>query len=137
MTRILTFGVFDLLHYGHMRLLQRIAERSHHVVVGLAGDDLVVANGKPPPFFAFALRREMLLHTRYVDEVVRHDGPVDGLGRVKLVGAKIALVREMAIDEVVMGEDWRGEYDFLADYCRVSYLERTPGISTSLIRRGL
>lgn len=134
MTRLLTFGAFDLLHYGHMRLLQRIAGRGDHLIVGLAGDDLIAAKGKPP-FYPYPIRREMLLHTRYVDEVVLHDGDIDGTGRVKLVSAKIALVREMAIDEVVMGDDWRGEYDFLAPHCRVAYLERTPGISTSLIRQ--
>lgn len=134
MSRILTFGAFDLLHYGHMRLLQRLAERGDHVIVGLAGDDLVAANGKPRPFFPFEIRREMLLHTRYVDEVVLHEGAVDGQGRVKLIAAKIDLVREKAVDEVVMGDDWRGAYDFLSDYCRVSYLPRTPGISTSQIR---
>ncbi|MCW5713154.1 MAG: adenylyltransferase/cytidyltransferase family protein [Bauldia sp.] len=136
MTRLLTFGAFDLLHYGHMRLLERIAARGGHLLVGLAGDDLIAAKGRPP-FYPYAVRREMLLHTRYVDEVVLHDGAIDGTGRVKLVAAKIALVREMAVDEVVMGDDWRGEYDFLESVCRVTYLERTPGISTSLIRQSL
>lgn len=134
MTRVLTFGAFDLLHYGHMRLLQRLDARGEYLVVGLAGDDLAAARGKRP-FYPFAIRREMLLHTRYVDEVVLHDGEVDGTGRVKLVAAKIALVRALAIDEVAMGDDWRGDYDFLEPYCRVAYLERTPGISTSMIRQ--
>ena len=136
MTRLLTFGAFDLLHYGHMRLLQRIAGRGDFLAVGLAGDDLIAAKGRPP-FYPYAIRREMLLHTRYVDEVVPHDGDADGTGRVRLVAAKIALVRAMAIDEVVMGDDWRGAYDFLAEHCRVAYLERTPGISTSQIRQTL
>lgn len=136
MTRLLTFGAFDLLHYGHMRLLERIAARGTFLVVGLAGDDLIAAKGRPP-FYPFAIRREMLLHTRHVDEVVPHEGEADGTGRVRLVAAKIALVQALAIDEVVMGDDWRGEYDFLAPYCRVAYLERTPGISTSLIRQSL
>ncbi|MCC6735221.1 MAG: adenylyltransferase/cytidyltransferase family protein [Bauldia sp.] len=134
MTRILTFGTFDLLHYGHMRLLQRIAERGSHVVVGLPVDGIVVAAKGRPPFYPYAIRREMLLHTRYVDEVVPHDGEVDGIGRIRLVAAKIALVRELGIGEVAMGDDWRGDYDFLKPHCRVVYLERTAGISTTAIR---
>jgi glycerol-3-phosphate cytidylyltransferase len=133
MTRVLTFGTFDLLHYGHMRLLQRLAERGSHLVVGLPVDGIVAAAKGRPPFYPYAIRREMLLHTRYVDEVVPHDGEVDGTGRIKLVATKIALVRALAIDEVGMGDDWRGDYDFLAPYCRVVYLERTPGISTTAI----
>lgn len=134
MTRILTFGAFDLLHYGHMRLLQRLAQRGTFLVVGLASDRLI-AMGKRPPFYPYAIRREMLLHTRYVDEVVEHDGEADGTGRVKLVAAKIDLVKALAIDEVVMGDDWQGDYDFLLAHCRVSYLPRTPDISTTAIRQ--
>jgi glycerol-3-phosphate cytidylyltransferase len=134
MSRILTFGAFDLLHYGHMRLLERLAARGRHLVVGLATDELISA-GKGPPFYPYEIRREMLLHTRHVDEVVPHGGEPDGTGRVKLVASKIALVKALAIDEVVMGEDWQGEYDFLRPYCRVAYLPRTPDISTSMIRQ--
>jgi glycerol-3-phosphate cytidylyltransferase len=134
MTRIMTFGAFDLLHYGHMRLLKRLSERGSHVIVALASDDLVGA-GKAKPFYPYEIRREMILHTRYVDEVVSHGGSPDGTGRVKLVAAKIELVKAFAVDEVVMGSDWTGAYDFLLPHCRVSYLPRTPDISTSMIRR--
>lgn len=137
MIRLMTFGAFDLLHHGHMRLLRRIAARGDFLIVGLASDRLIAANGKPPPVYPYEIRREMLLHTRYVDEVVPHEGPVDGTGRVKLIAAKITAVRDLGIEEVVMGSDWRGDYDFLSEHCRVTYLERTPGISTTLIRNGL
>lgn len=136
MSRILTFGAFDLLHYGHMRLLQRLAARGTHLIVALATDELLAA-GKAAPFYPYAIRREMLLHTRYVDEVVAHGGAADGAGRVRLVAAKIALVEALAVDEVAMGDDWQGDYDFLLPYCRVAYLARTPDISTSAIRRSL
>lgn len=135
LTRILTFGAFDLLHYGHMRLLQRLAERGSHLIVGLATDELISSAGKPRPFYSFDIRREMLLHTRYVNEVVPHGGALDGAGRVKLISAKVKMVMDLKIDEIVMGGDWAGEYDFLLEYCRVTYLERTPGISTSSIRQ--
>jgi glycerol-3-phosphate cytidylyltransferase len=136
MSRVLTFGAFDMLHYGHMRLLQRLAQRGSHLIVGLATDELL-AEAKATPFYPFAIRREMLLHTRYVDEVVAHGGTADGSGRVRLVGAKIELVKACAVDEVVMGDDWRGDYDFLLPYCRVAYLPRTPDISTTAIRQAL
>jgi glycerol-3-phosphate cytidylyltransferase len=134
--KALTFGAFDLLHYGHMRLLGRIAAMADHLVVGLATDDLLVATGKPP-FYSYAIRREMLLACRHVDAVEPHGGTLDGTGRVRVVAAKIALVAELGIDVVVMGDDWRGDYGFLEPHCRVAYLERTPDISTSMIRRVL
>jgi glycerol-3-phosphate cytidylyltransferase len=135
-TRVLTFGAFDLLHFGHMRLLQRLADRGGYLAVGLATDTLIRA-GKAPPVYPYEIRREMLLHTRYVNEVVPHGGAIDGAGRVKLVQAKIDMVKDLRIDEVVMGDDWRGEYEFLQEYCRVSYLARTPEISTTAIRHSL
>lgn len=134
MSRIMTFGAFDMLHYGHMRLLERLAARGSHLIVGLASDELIGA-GKGAPFYPYEIRREMLLHTRYVDEVVPHGGEADGAGRVKLVASKIALVKALAVDEVVMGDDWQGAYDFLLPWCRVAYLPRTPDISTLLIRQ--
>lgn len=134
MTRILTFGAFDMLHYGHMRLLQRLADRGTYLAVGLATDKLIEA-GKAPPFYPYAIRCEMLLHTRYVDQVVPHGGEIDGTGRVKLVQTKIEMIRDLQIDEVIMGDDWLGDYDFLQSHCRVSYLPRTSGISTTAIRR--
>lgn len=137
MIRALTFGSFDLLHYGHMRLLSRIAEHASFLAVGLASDELIMAGGKSRPFYGYDLRREMLLHTRYVDEVWKHDGPIDGTGRVKVIAQKIDFVRDHHIDLVVMGEDWAGDYDFLRPYCNVLYLERTIGISTRDIRARL
>lgn len=137
MTRAITFGAFDLLHYGHLRLLQRIAEMAGYVAVGLATDDIVTAGGKDRPFYPFPIRREMLLHTRYVDDVFEHGGPVDGTGRVRVIAGKIRLIEEHKIDLVVMGGDWTGEYDFLRAHCRVVYLERTPDISTTAIVRML
>lgn len=134
MTRLLTFGAFDLLHHGHMRLLERISQKGTYLAVGLASDELLSA-GKAPPVCPYDIRREMLLHTRYVNEVVEHGGKPDGSGRVKLIAAKFELVEALRIDEVVMGDDWQGEYDFLSTHCRVSYLPRTPDVSTTAIRK--
>jgi glycerol-3-phosphate cytidylyltransferase len=134
MKRALTFGSFDLLHYGHMRLFSRIKSISDWLIVGLATDELIMEGGKNRPFYPYEIRREMLEHVRIVDEVIEHGGPVDGEGRVKLIAAKVELVRSLHIDLVVMGDDWRGEYDFLHPYCKVLYMDRTPSISTSRIK---
>jgi glycerol-3-phosphate cytidylyltransferase len=137
MTRVLTFGTFDLLHYGHLRLLERIYQMSSFLMVGLSTDELVIAGGKKPPFYPYRIRKEMLLHTLYVNEVIAHKGPVDNAGRVKVIHQKINIIQANHIELVVMGNDWSGEYDFLQSYCRVIYLPRTEGISTTLIRERL
>ncbi|MDS3860064.1 adenylyltransferase/cytidyltransferase family protein [Thermosynechococcaceae cyanobacterium BACA0444] len=135
MTTAITFGCFDLLHYGHLRLLARMAEMAAHIIVGLATDEVVMAGGKETPFYSFEIRREMLLHTRYVDQVLRHGGKIDGQGRVKIIQEKIEFIQACDVDLVIMGSDWLGEYDFLRPYCQVYYLERTPWISTTEIKR--
>ncbi|WP_306481081.1 adenylyltransferase/cytidyltransferase family protein [Limnobacter sp.] len=133
-TRAITFGAFDLLHYGHLRLLARIANMSDEVFVGLATDDILINNKGVAPVYPYDIRREMLLHTRYVSSVLCHDGPIDANGRVRIIEQKIAFIQEYSIDLVVMGGDWKGEYAFLEPYCEVRYLERTTGISTTQLR---
>ncbi|GAB6047288.1 glycerol-3-phosphate cytidylyltransferase [Methyloparacoccus murrellii] len=137
MTRILTFGAFDLLHYGHLRLLARVRAMGEHLIVGLATDDIIMAGGKPKPYYSHAIRREMLLHTRHVDAVLTLDGPIDGTGRVKIIRQKIDMVRRHQITLVAMGQDWEGEYEFLTPWCDVVYIERTPGISSTTLRNTL
>jgi glycerol-3-phosphate cytidylyltransferase len=133
--RAITFGAFDLLHYGHLRLFARIADMAEQVFVGLASDEIIMKNKNVAPFYNYQIRREMLLHTRYVDCVLCHDGPIDSNGRVVVVEQKIQFIQKYAIDMVVMGSDWEGDYGFLEPYCQVNYLERTPGISSRQIRR--
>ncbi|AFY62601.1 adenylyltransferase/cytidyltransferase family protein [Synechococcus sp. PCC 6312] len=137
MTTAITFGAFDLLHYGHLRLLARMAEMASHVIVGLATDEVIMACGKAAPFYRFEIRQEMLLHTCYVNQVLRHGSAIDGGGRVKIIQEKIDFVQSHQVNLVVMGSDWRGEYDFLKPYCDVCYLERTPDISTTKIKQQL
>lgn len=131
----MTFGTFDLLHIGHLRLLARIAAWSEHLSVAVSADHLVTHGGKRKPVQGHEDRAAAIRRLPMVDEVIVVHGPIDGLGRVKVVGGKIELVRERGIDCVAMGSDWAGEYEFLRPYCEVRYLERTAGISTSLLRR--
>jgi glycerol-3-phosphate cytidylyltransferase len=133
-TRALTFGCFDLLHHGHMRLLARLAEQADHLTVALVTDACMQAIGKRAPVNTFEIRAEMLLALRSVDAVVPHEGVIDGTGHVKLIGEKIRQVRALAIDVVGLGGDHEGTHDFLLPYCRVVYFPRTPGVSTSALR---
>jgi glycerol-3-phosphate cytidylyltransferase len=130
----MTFGTFDVLHIGHLRLLARIAAWSEWVVVAVSSDHLVMRGGKPAPVQGHDERAHALRRLPMVDEVLVLHGPIDGDGRVKVLARKIELVREHRIGCVAMGEDWRGEYEFLRPFCEVRYLPRTEGISTAALR---
>ncbi|MBU3729182.1 MAG: adenylyltransferase/cytidyltransferase family protein [Phycisphaerales bacterium] len=132
--RSMTFGTFDLLHIGHLRLLARIASWSRHLVVAVSADQLVMHGGKRAPIQGHEERAAAIRRLPMVNEVIVVHGPMDGVGRVKVVARKIELVRECRIDCVAMGSDWQGEYEFLRPYCEVRYIDRTPGISTSALR---
>lgn len=132
--RSMTFGTFDLLHIGHLRLLARIASWSEHLLVAVSADHLVMLGGKRAPVQGHEERAAAVRQLPMVNEVIVVHGPIDGVGRIKVVGRKIELVKERRIDCVGMGSDWRGEYEFLRPHCEVRYLERTAGISTSLLR---
>lgn len=132
--RSMTFGTFDLLHIGHLRLLARIASWSEHLVVAVSADHLVMLGGKRAPVQCHEERAAAVRRLPMVNEAIVVHGPIDGVGRIKVVGRKIELVKEHRIECVAMGSDWRGEYEFLRPHCEVRYIERTPGISTSLLR---
>ena len=133
----MTFGAFDLLHYGHYRLFKRISALAERLTVALATDEVIRASGWKIPIYSYAIRKEMLEELRVVDDVVAHDGPIDGQGRVKVIQQKIDLIQHHNVDLVVMGEDWLGDYDFLEPWCTVMYLPRTPGISTTDLKQGM
>jgi glycerol-3-phosphate cytidylyltransferase-like family protein len=105
-----------------------------HVVVAVSADHLVMHGGKRAPVQAHDERAAAVRRLPMVNEVIVVHGPIDGVGRVKVVGGKIELVTRHRIECVAMGSDWEGEYEFLRAHCDVRYLERTTGISTSMIR---
>lgn len=130
MKRILTYGTFDLLHWGHIRLLKRAKERGDYLVVGLSTDEFNQAKpGKQPSYHPYEVRKMMLESIKYVDLVI----PESTWEQKRLD------VAEHEIDEVVMGSDWEGSprFEYLREHCEVSYLSRTEGTSTSQIRRDL
>lgn len=130
MRRVLTYGTFDLLHWGHIRLLKRAKALGDYLVVGLSTDEFNAQKvGKKPSYHTFETRKTMLESIRYVDLVVPEIAWEQ----------KLADVKKYNIDVVVMGSDWEGseKFEYLRNHCEVVYLPRTEGTSTSQIRRDL
>lgn len=126
MKKVITYGTFDLLHYGHINLLQRAKGYGDYLVVGLSTDDFNAQKNKTC-YFSYEERKKMLEALRCVDLVIPEENWEQ----------KISDVKEYRIDTFVMGDDWKGKFDYLADYCQVVYLPRTPEISTSKIKSEL
>ncbi len=126
MKRILTYGTYDLMHYGHIRLLKRAKQRGDYLIVAVSTDEFNAIKGKKA-YHSYETRKKMLEAIRYVDLVIPENG----------WDQKAEDVREYYVDEFVMGDDWKGEFDHLKEFCDVHYLERTPGISTSKIKKDL
>lgn len=126
MRRILTYGTFDLLHYGHIQLLQRARGLGDYLVVGLSDDGFNAAKQKVC-YFSYAQRKKLLEAVRYVDLVIPESSWEQKMDDVK----------KHQIDCFVMGDDWEGKFDFLKKCCEVVYLPRTPEISTTRIKGDL
>lgn len=128
MKRILTYGTFDLLHYGHIRLLKRAKALGDYLIVALSTDDFNEIKGKKA-YHNYETRKKMLEAVRYVDLVIPEENWEQ----------KINDVKEYYVDVVVMGSDWAGSdrFDYLKDYCEVVYLDRTEGVSTTKIKKDL
>lgn len=126
MRNIITYGTFDLLHYGHIKLLERAKSLGDYLVVAVSSDEFNAIKGKKS-YFTFEERKKMLEAIKYVDQVIKEDSWEQ----------KIDDIREYKIDEFVMGNDWKGKFDFLREYCKVTYLERTKEISTTKIKNDI
>lgn len=126
--RVLTYGTFDLLHYGHVRLLQRAASLGDYLVVALSTDDFNAGKGKAS-FYSYGIRKEMLESIRYVDLVIPEENWEQ----------KLDDVLKYEIDVVVMGADWKDSprFEYLKDYCELVFLDRTQGISTTDVKKEL
>lgn len=128
MKRVLTYGTFDLLHYGHINILKRAKALGDYLVVALSTDEFNAIKGKKA-YHNFETRKMMLEAVRYVDLVIPE----------KTWEQKIEDVKKYEIDILVMGDDWAGsdKFDYLKDYCEVVYLPRTEGVSTTKIKKEL
>ena len=127
MKRIITYGTFDLLHYGHISLLKRAKALGDYLIVGLSTDEFNWNEKWKKCYFPFEKRKRLLEAIRYVDLVIPEESWEQ----------KTSDVREYHVDTFVMGDDWHGKFDFLRDLCEVVYLERTPEISTTQIKSDL
>lgn len=127
MKKVITYGTFDLLHYGHINLLRRAKELGDYLIVALSTDEFNWNEKQKKCFFTYEQRKKLLEAIRYVDLVI----PEENLAQ------KISDVQEFRVDTFVIGNDWEGKFDFLRDYCEVVYLPRTPEISTTQIKQEL
>ena len=127
MKKIITYGTFDLLHYGHINLLQRAKALGDYLIVALSTDEFNWNSKQKKCYFTYEQRKRLLEAVRYVDLVIPE----------KNWDQKINDVKEFKVDAFVMGDDWPGKFDFLKDYCEVVYLPRTPEISTTQIKQDL
>ncbi|MGE4341602.1 MAG: glycerol-3-phosphate cytidylyltransferase [Bacilli bacterium] len=126
MRKVITYGTFDLLHYGHINILRRAKELGDWLVVALSSDEFNEIKGKKS-FFPYEQRKKLLEAIKYVDEVIpEHNW-----------NQKVDDVQRHHIDIFVMGDDWSGKFDFLKPHCEVVYLPRTPEISTTQIKEML
>lgn len=126
MKRVITYGTYDLLHYGHIELLRRAREMGDYLIVALSTDEFNQIKNKKS-YYDYEQRKMMLKSIRYVDLVIPEEG----------WGQKEKDVDRFEVDVFVMGHDWEGEFDFLKDKCEVIYLNRTEGISTTKIKQEL
>ena len=128
MKRVITYGTFDLLHFGHINLLRRAKALGDYLIVALSTDEFNWAQKQKKSYFSYEKRKELLEAIRYVDLVIPEEG----------WNQKRTDMHEYHIDTFVMGDDWAGKFDFLKDEgVEVVYLPRTPEISTTQIKSDL
>ena len=120
---VITFGTFDVLHVGHIRVLTRSAALGDRLVVGVSSDALNFSKKGRNPVFSQDERVEIVSSLKVVDQVFVEES----------LEQKREYVLEHQADILVMGDDWSGKFDFLSDICKVVYLPRTPSVSTTAI----
>ncbi|MFD3446638.1 glycerol-3-phosphate cytidylyltransferase [Microbacteriaceae bacterium 4G12] len=126
MKKVITYGTFDLLHWGHINLLKRAKDLGDYLIVAISTDEFNAIKNKKA-YHSYENRKMILEAIRYVDEVIPEEN----------WDQKINDVIENNVDLFVMGDDWEGKFDFLKDHCEVVYLPRTAGISTTKIKNEL
>ena len=128
MKRVITYGTFDLLHYGHINLLRRAKQMGDYLIVGLSTDEFNWNEKHKKCYFSYEKRKQLLEAIRYVDLVIPEENWEQ----------KRKDVKEYHVDTFVMGDDWSGKFDFLEkEGCKVIYLPRTPEISSTQIKSDL
>lgn len=123
-TKVITYGTFDLLHQGHINLLRRAKELGDYLIVGVTSDSFDKNRGKLNVRNNVLERVEAVKATGYVDEIIIED----------YIGQKIDDIQRYDVDIFAIGSDWEGKFDYLNEYCKVVYLPRTEGISSTMLR---
>lgn len=126
MKKVITYGTFDIIHYGHINLLKRAKALGDYLVVALSSDEFNKLKNKKS-YYTYQQRKFLLESCRYVDEIIPEN----------TWEQKIDDIKKYNIDIFVMGNDWEGKFDFLKEYCKVVYLPRTEGISTTQVKEHL
>lgn len=124
MKRVITYGTFDLLHYGHINLLRRAKQQGDYLIVALSTDEFNWESKQKKCYFSYEKRKALLEAVRFVDLVIPEKNWKQKKKDIELYH----------VDSFVMGDDWRGKFDFLSHDCDVIYLSRTPEISTTKIK---
>lgn len=127
MKKVITYGTFDLLHYGHINLLKRAKSLGDYLIVVLSTDEFNWNSKHKKCYFSYEKRKTLVESIRFVDLVIPEENWEQ----------KIRDIKEFKINTFVMGDDWKGKFDFLKEYCEVVYLKRTPEISTTQIKKDL
>jgi glycerol-3-phosphate cytidylyltransferase len=120
---VMTFGTYDILHYGHVRILKRARELGDKLIVGVSSDELNFSKKGRYPVYSQKERMAIISSIRYVDEVFLEES----------LELKRQYLLEHKGDVLVMGDDWAGRFDEFSDICKVVYLPRTPSISTTSV----
>jgi glycerol-3-phosphate cytidylyltransferase len=128
-TTVITFGTFDLFHYGHLEILKRARELGDRLIVGISTDELNFTKKNKYPIYSFYEREKIIQSIKYVDITFAEES----------LEQKMEYIEKYNADILVMGDDWEGKFDGLLPQSKVIYLPRTPSISTSetieIIRR--
>ena len=118
---VITFGTFDLYHIGHLNLLKRAKEYGDYLIVGVSSDRLNMSKKQRRPIYSYSERKRILETTNFVDEVFMEDS----------LEKKREYLLQHRADILIMGDDWKGKFDEFSDICKVVYLPRTKGISST------
>lgn len=124
MKKVITYGTFDMFHEGHYNILKRAKEYGDYLVVAVTGESYDIGRGKLSVRDSLATRMENVRNSGFADEIIVEE----------YLGQKISDIIKYGIDVFVIGDDWRGKFDHMADYCELIYLPRTEGISSTQIR---
>lgn len=122
---VITYGTFDLLHYGHIRFLKKAKSMGDYLIVGLSTDEFNEKGKGKKAYFPYEIRKEVLEAIKYVDKIIPQES----------FEQKVNDVINNNVSICVSSEEWLGKYDYLKEYCEVVYLPRTENISSTIIKQ--